>query len=94
MQQGCDLFNTKAYSVTARALLGGITYRKFPVFKRASAFNSPWLQVRVYRAFAGPEGVYTYITVSKRAHFTDHYLLKVSSSAPDRVEVCRQGEVW
>lgn len=71
-----------------------VAYHQFPVFKRATTHSTKQLQVRLYRAFVGPGGTYTYVTVSKSGHFTDHYLLKVSDLAPGEVRVCRQAETW
>jgi hypothetical protein len=71
-----------------------IAYRGFAAFKPASVFNRRGVQVKLYRAVAGPGGVYVNLKVWRRNHFTDHYLFKISGPAPGGVEVCRQGEIW
>ena len=71
-----------------------IAYRGFAAFKHTSVFNRRGLQVQVYRAVAGPGGVYVNLKVWRRNHFTDHYLFKISGPAPKGMEVCRQNEIW
>lgn len=70
-----------------------ISYRGFPVFKRTGTFRRGGLQVRIYRAVAGPGGAYTHLYVYRAQHFVDHYLLKVSNTMPVTVEVCRGSEI-
>ena len=70
-----------------------IAYRGFPVFKRTGAFHRGGLQVRIYRAIAGPGGAYTHLYVYRAQHFVNHFLLKVSDTTPAVVEVCRVSEI-
>ncbi len=70
-----------------------ITTSGFPLFKRTGFLRRGGLQVRMYRAVAGPGGVYTNLYVYRAQHFVDHYLIKVSGSTPAVVEVCRASEI-
>jgi hypothetical protein len=70
-----------------------IAYRGFPVFKHTGMLRRGGLQVRIHRAVAGPDGVYTHLSVYRVQRFVDHYLIKVSGTTPAVVEVCRGSEI-
>lgn len=51
------------------------------------------LNLKIYRAVVNNEDTYVYIKVFKKKRFVDHYLLKISSSKKEVVDICRINEM-
>jgi 5,10-methylene-tetrahydrofolate dehydrogenase/methenyl tetrahydrofolate cyclohydrolase len=64
---------------------------EFPNLQKSSKIKSKQLNLKIYRAVTKGEIDYVYIKVFKEKHFTDHYLIKISSGKV--VDVCLMNEV-
>lgn len=70
-----------------------IESNSLPRLKKCSKVKSRQLNLKIYRAVANVEVVYVYIKVFKEGHFVDHYLIKVSSSDKQVIDVCHTNEI-
>ncbi len=71
-----------------------IEFHQTKLIRRSSKLRRRGLNINVYRSVKDDNFAYVYLTVFRFHLYTDHYLIKISLSELEVIDICRRNEQW